>query len=62
MEETVVAIQWRDFDKDALTKRLCLMLAQAGAAQLQTVFEATDDDAQECAEMVRECKRARIPP
>ena len=31
-EEIAVAIQWRNLDKDALSKRLCLMLAQAGAA------------------------------
>ena len=58
-EEIAVAIQWRNFDKDALSKRLCLMLAQAGAAQLQIVTDGDDIDAQECADMVRGCRRAR---
>lgn len=39
-EEIAVAIQWRNLDKDALAKRLCLMLAQAGAAQIQVIKEA----------------------
>ena len=60
-EEIAVAIQWRNLDKDALSKRLFLMLAQAGAAQLRIVIEGDDGDAdaQECAEMVRGYKRAR---
>ena len=43
VEEIAVAILWRKFDKDALTKRLCPMLAQAGAAQLRIVIEGDDD-------------------
>ena len=74
-EEIAVAIQWRKFDKDALTKRLCLMLAQGGEfdkdvltkrlglmlaqAGVHNIVEDEDDDARECADMVRECKRAR---
>tara|TARA_B110001452_G_scaffold253073_1_gene243421 strand:+ start:1282 stop:2013 length:732 start_codon:yes stop_codon:yes gene_type:complete len=57
-EEIAVAIQWRQFDKDALAKRLRRMLASAGAAQLQIDAEG-DDDAREGAEMIHEAKRAR---
>lgn len=58
-EEIAVAVQWRQFDKDALAKRLRRMLSWAGAAQLQIDAEG-DDVAREGAEMAgRGCKRAR---